>query len=95
LEVADGLPSAAIGYLEEAITHFPENAYEVRGIVGNHLAEAYEANAEPDKALAESRRVLERYERLASLARERQIELDEPEWARAARARVARLEAAS
>ncbi|MCA9503943.1 MAG: tetratricopeptide repeat protein [Myxococcales bacterium] len=90
-----GLPSAAIGYLEEAITHFPENAYEVRGIVGNHLAEAYEANAEPDKALAESRRVLERYERLASLARERQIELDEPEWARAARARVARLEAAS
>jgi tetratricopeptide (TPR) repeat protein len=93
--VKRGVPSAAIGYLEEAAERFPSNAFEVQGIVRNHLAEAYELNKESDKAIAESRRVLDHYQQLAKRAREKGSDLAEPEWSRAARARLERLEAAS
>ena len=90
-----GVPSAAIGYLEEAAERFPAEAYEVQGIVQNHLAQAYEQNAEADKAMAASRNVLQSYEQLSAVARQRGIELPEPEWATEAKARIERLEAAS
>jgi tetratricopeptide (TPR) repeat protein len=90
-----GVPSAAIGYLEEAKERFPADAYEVQGIVRNHLAEAYEQNREADKALAESRESIDQYQQLAKLAKERGIELDEPIWSRQARERVERLAKAS
>jgi tetratricopeptide (TPR) repeat protein len=93
--VKRGVPSAAIGYLEEAAERFPSDALEVQGIVRNHLAEAYEMNKEADKAIAESRKVLDHYQQLAKRAREQGTELSEPDWSRAARARLQRLEAAS
>jgi hypothetical protein len=44
-----GIPSAAIGYLQEA-----DEGFDTRdpnfGIVRHHLAQAYEANGETDKA---------------------------------------------
>lgn len=86
-----GLPSAAIGYLEEAAGRFPAEAFEVQGIVRNHLAEAYEANREADKAIAESRRSIEFFENLQKLAKERDIEFSEPDWSLQARERIDRL----
>lgn len=90
-----GVPSAAIGYLQEAAERFPADAHEIQGIVRNHLAQAYEQNQEPDKALVESRNSVDQYQRLVTLAKERGIALDEPEWSREARQRVEKLSAAS
>lgn len=90
-----GLPSAAIGYLEEAAERFPEEAYEIQGIVHNHLAAAYEANEERDKAVANAERTLRFYENLSEAARARGLEVSEPDWVKEARARVERLSAAS
>jgi tetratricopeptide (TPR) repeat protein len=90
-----GVPSAAIGYLQEAAEQFPADAFEIQGIVSNHLALAYEQNKEADKALAESRKSVEHYQRLVKLAKERGTELDEPDWSREARERVEKLTEAS
>ena len=90
-----GVPSAAIGYLEEATQRFPADAHEVQGIVRNHLAEAYEQNREASKALAASRESVDQYQQLAKLAKDRGIDLDEPAWSRQARERVERLANAS
>lgn len=90
-----GVPSAAIGYLEEAAERFPANAAEVQGIVRNHLAEAYEKNSEAAKAVSESQKSVDFYNQLAKVAKERGIQFDEPGWAREARERVARLASAS
>jgi tetratricopeptide (TPR) repeat protein len=90
-----GVPSAAIGYLEEAAERFPTNAAEVQGIVRNHLAEAYEKNSEATKAVSESRKSVDYYDQLAKVAKERGIEFAEPDWAQEARARIVRLEEAA
>ena len=90
-----GLPSAAIGYLEEAAERFPEEAYEIQGIVHNHLATAYEENEEPDKALREARAAIGYYEKLEKAAAERGLTVSEPDWLGDARARVGRLESTS
>ena len=90
-----GVPSAAIGYLQEAAERFPADAVEVQGIVRNHLAEAYEKNSEADKAVAESRKSVDYYDRLAKVAKERGVQFPEPDWAQEARERIARLESAS
>ena len=90
-----GLPSAAIGYLEEAAERFPAEAYEIQGVVHDHLAAAYEANDEPAKALREARASIDFYEKLEKAAAERGLTLSEPDWLIDARARVERLEAAS
>ena len=90
-----GVPSAAIGYLEEAAERFPSNAVEAQGIVRNHLAEAYEKNSEAAKAVVESRKSVEYFEQLSKLAAERGIEFEEPSWAQEARARIARLDSAT
>ena len=87
-----GVPSAAIGYLEEAAERFPENALEIQGIVRNHLAEAYEANKDTARAITASRESLGYYEKLAKAARERGTPLTEPDWAREAGERIKRLE---
>ena len=86
-----GVPSAAIGYLEEAAERFPETAFEVQGIVRNHLAEAYEKNQEQAKAVATSEEVIGSYEKLMAAAKERGVEYEEPDWARDARARIQRI----
>jgi tetratricopeptide (TPR) repeat protein len=86
-----GVPSAAIGYLEEATERFPANAFEVQGIVRNHLAEAYEQNRQTDKAISESRKSIDHYQQLAKIAKQQGVELAEPDWSREARERVDRL----
>ena len=75
-----GLPSAAIGYLEEATERFPETAYEIKGLVHNHLAEAYEANQDKDKAIEASRATVGYFERLAKAASERGMAASTPIW---------------
>ncbi len=86
-----GVPSAAIGYLEEATERFPEGAYEVQGIVRNHLAAAYEANENSEKATAASRESVDFFEKLSKVAKERGVDFAEPEWAAEARQRIERL----
>ncbi len=93
--VKRGVPSAAIGYLQEAAERFPSKSYEVQGIVGNHLAEAYENNKEVEKAIKASRTTVSHYENLSKIAKGRGIEFDEPNWSRDARSRIARLSADS
>jgi tetratricopeptide (TPR) repeat protein len=86
-----GVPSAAIGYLEEAAERFPADSFEVQGIVRNHLAEAYEKNSEAAKAVEASERSVESYQKLAASAKERGVDFAEPDWAQQARARIERL----
>lgn len=90
-----GVPSAAIGYLQEATERFPADAFEILGIVRNHLAEAYERNRETDKAIVESRKSIDHYQQLAKVAKERGIDFDEPDWFHEARERIERLAEAS
>jgi tetratricopeptide (TPR) repeat protein len=90
-----GVPSAAIGYLQEAAERFPAQAFEVQGIVRNHLAEAYERNKEGDKAIVESELSLENFQSLAEAAKKQGVDLAEPTWSREARERIDRLNAAS
>lgn len=90
-----GLPSAAIGYLEEAAERFPSDALEAQGIVRNHLAEAYEANKEAEKAAEESRKALEFFKSLSKVAAERNVQFSEPDWVQQSRDRIARLKTAS
>ncbi len=90
-----GVPSAAIGYLQEATERFPSEAFEIQGIVRNHLAAAFEMNQEADKAIVESRISVDQYQALAKLAEAKGEEFEEPEWSRQARERIERLEAAS
>jgi len=89
-----GLTSAAIGYLEEAAERFPEDAFEVQGIVHNHLAIAYEANNELDKALSSSRDAIRLYERLVQSEQARSVP-GEPDWLIESRERTQRLESQS
>ncbi|MEZ4333552.1 MAG: tetratricopeptide repeat protein [Myxococcota bacterium] len=86
-----GVPSAAIGYLEEARGRFPQDAHEVQGIVRNHLAEAYEKNQEPDKAITESRKSIEFGASMVAAAKKRGVTLEEPSWSVEARQRIERL----
>ncbi|MCR9098159.1 MAG: tetratricopeptide repeat protein [bacterium] len=90
-----GLPSAAIGYLEEATERFPENAYEIQGLVHNHLAQAYEAAEDKDKAIEASQATVDFFARLEEAASERGLTANEPGWVEEARSRIARLESAS
>jgi tetratricopeptide (TPR) repeat protein len=86
-----GVPSAAIGYLEEAAERFPESAFEIQGIVRNHLGEAYEMNQESAKAMTASEDAIGSFEKLMAMAKERGQEIEEPSWAREARARIERI----
>ncbi len=86
-----GVPSAAIGYLEEARARFPETAYEVQGVVRNHLAEAYERNQEAEKAITESRKSVELGERLVAAAKKQGVTVGEPAWSVESKKRIERL----
>ncbi|MFK7894231.1 MAG: tetratricopeptide repeat protein [Myxococcota bacterium] len=86
-----GVPSAAIGYLEEAAERFPQGAYEVQGIVHNHLATAYEANNDDAKAVKASRASLDFFEKIKGVAEKRGVDFEEPDWAVEARERVGRI----
>jgi tetratricopeptide (TPR) repeat protein len=78
-----GIPSAAIGYLREAMAGFAGDD-EALGIVGHHLAQAYEANEQPDKALETLEDAIARADRIQKSGRT-------PGWAGEVRAMAARL----
>jgi tetratricopeptide (TPR) repeat protein len=78
-----GIPSAAIGYLREAMAGFAGED-DALGIVGYHLAQAYEANEQPERALETLEEAIGRADRLAKLG-------SEPEWAGDVRAMAERL----
>lgn len=90
-----GLPSAAIGYFEEAVERLPGKAFEIQGVVHNHLAAAYEDNEDVDKAIATSQAAITFFEQVLEQNKGHGLEAKEPEWAAEARARVARLHSAS
>ena len=82
-----GIPSAAIGYLQEADQGF-ETRNQSFGIVRLHLAQAYEANGEKDKASETLKGTLSDLE--AELARNENAR--EPDWAADVRAMLERLQ---
>ena len=86
-----GVPSAAIGYLEEARARFPADAFEIQGTVRNHLAEAYERNQETEKAIAESRKSIEFGDKVVAKAKGQGVSVEQPVWSVEARKRLDRL----
>jgi len=83
-----GIPGAAIGYLQEASEGFDTRNPNF-GVVRHHLALAYEANGEPEKARATLERTLADLQ--AQL--EAQPGSQEPPWAEDIRAMLERLPA--
>jgi tetratricopeptide (TPR) repeat protein len=88
-----GIPEAAIGYFQEAESAFKPGDADL-SVVRLHLAAAYEANKQPEKAVE----VLERV--IAGLDEQRKAALEqgianpvEPPWAADARAALQRLSA--
>jgi tetratricopeptide (TPR) repeat protein len=82
-----GIPSAAIGYLREAMAGFSGDD-DALGIVSHHLALAYEANEQPDKALETLDAAITRAGRMEQGGRK-------PGWAGDVRSMADRLRAAS
>jgi tetratricopeptide (TPR) repeat protein len=88
------IPSAAIGYLKEAEGGFPREDAAL-GIVRQHLALAYEANGETDKAREVVDRALgELAEQVAAFEARTGKEATEPPWAADLRTLRARLDSA-
>jgi len=90
-----GVPSAAIGYLEEAAERLPKEALDIQGVVHNHLAQAYEENSDAAKAIKASEAAVGFFEQVKVRAKERGLEANEPDWATESRARMSRLSSAS
>ncbi len=89
-----GIPEAAIGYLQEAEASFKPGEADL-GVVRMHLATAYEANRQPDKAretLSRAIAVLDEQQKAASA--KGVAKPPEPPWAAGARAMLERLSAA-
>lgn len=89
-----GIPEAAIGYLKEAEAGFPPESGDL-GWVRFHLAQAYEANQQPEQARAALERAFASFERAKKNARERGFEgeIPDPSWAAEAQALLDRLPA--
>jgi tetratricopeptide (TPR) repeat protein len=89
-----GIPEAAIGYLQEAEGGFPAGHPDL-GYVRTHLAMAYEANEQPEKAREVLTRALGQLDDLRKAAAERGVAgFQDPPWAADARSLLDRLSAA-
>lgn len=89
-----GIPEAAIGYLQEAEASFKPGEADL-GVVRMHLAMAYEANQQSDKAREVLSRAIAALEDQQKAARARGVENPpDPAWAAGARAMLERLSAA-
>jgi tetratricopeptide (TPR) repeat protein len=89
-----GIPEAAIAYLQEAEASFKPGEADL-GTVRVHLAMAYEANKQPDKAREALSRAIAALEDLHKAARERGVANPaDPPWAAEARSMLERLSAA-
>lgn len=89
-----GIPQAAIGYLKEAEGGFPPGRGEL-GIVRHHLAQAYAANGEPERALEALDRALADLDAPRPGAESGSAPPAEPDWAADARALRERLRASA
>jgi tetratricopeptide (TPR) repeat protein len=90
-----GIPSAAISYLKEAVAN-SDGDIAVSGISLHHLAQAYEADGDPEKARQTLRRAidgLEEYDEQKRASGEQPR--PEPAWAEAVRVMLKRLESSS
>jgi tetratricopeptide (TPR) repeat protein len=83
------LPAAAIGYLREAVGGLPPSDPN-RALVRQHLALAYEANEEPDQAIAALEEALVELEALRAGGEGRSPQ-PEPPWAEDIRSQLRRL----
>ena len=89
-----GIPSAAISYLKEAVAN-ADGDIKVSGVSLHHLAQAYEADGDPDKAQQTLRRTITALEELAKEMRASGEPIrPEPAWAKEVRAMLVRLESA-
>jgi len=87
-----GIWSAAISYLKEAVAN-SDGDISVSGISLHHLAQAYEANGDPEKAREALRRAIAALEEQAEETRASGEPVrPEPSWATEARVMLARLE---
>ena len=87
-----GIPSAAISYLKEAVAN-SDGDIVASGISYHHLAQAYEADGDPEKARQTLRRAIAALDENAAEQRASgQPIRSEPVWATEARAMLARLE---
>jgi tetratricopeptide (TPR) repeat protein len=87
-----GIPSAAISYLKEAVA-ISEGDIGAAGISMHHLAQAYEADGDPEKARQTLRRAVAALNEDAEEKRASGEPISpEPAWATEARAMLARLE---
>lgn len=85
-----GVPGAAIGYLKEAEST-ARPGEDSLGIIRHHLAQAYEANNEPERAKEALERALADLEIIKKRAEERGAAVKEPAWAADVRAMLDRL----
>jgi tetratricopeptide (TPR) repeat protein len=86
-----GVNSAAVGYLRESEEGMDPESQSL-GLVRLHLASAYEANGENDKAIASLDRALAAFEKHKAAAEGKGVEITEPDWVeevRVMRTRVA------
>ena len=89
-----GIPEAAVGYLQEAEASFKPGEADL-GVVRLHLALAYEASQQPDKARETLSRAIAPLDEQQKAASERGVaKHPEPPWAAEARAMLERLSAA-
>jgi tetratricopeptide (TPR) repeat protein len=88
-----GIPEAAIGYLQEAENTFPPGHPDV-GYVRVHLALAYEAAKQPERAREVLDRALASLEEARSAAAASGATVADPPWAGEARSMLERLSAA-
>ncbi|MCG8591752.1 MAG: tetratricopeptide repeat protein [Proteobacteria bacterium] len=85
-----GVPSAAVGYLQEAEGGMDPSDQTI-GLVRHHLALAYEANGEPEQAVSTLERALAELDRQLEEARSSGRQAAEPSWAGELRAMLNRL----
>jgi tetratricopeptide (TPR) repeat protein len=89
-----GIPEAAIGYFQEAENTFKPGDPDL-GVVRLHLAHAFEANKQPDKAREVLQRAMAALDEQRKAAREQGVENpQDPAWATEARTMLERLSAA-
>jgi tetratricopeptide (TPR) repeat protein len=87
-----GIPSAAISYLKEAVAN-SDGDIAVSGISMHHLAQAYEADGDPEKARETLQRAIADLDKHAAEQRASEEPVrPEPAWAAEVRTMLARLE---
>jgi Tfp pilus assembly protein PilF len=90
-----GIPSAAISYLKEAVANAGGDR-TAAGVSMHHLAQAYEADGDPEKARQTLRRAVALLNEAAEEKRASGAPIGpEPAWATETRAMLARLESGS